>query len=150
MVGRINETRSAFDYLTKMYCCFKRFPVDSGYAFNEVLLSNIISILVALPNILRDTKQPLSQVRLQKYSYSLFQITFLWREQLIDIANYVQMLRTLNRRPEGPYASSYCAVSDITVRMSMSSMYVAFDSLRCSSSQTVPRRVLKWWVEDQN
>lgn len=59
MVGRINETRSAFDNLTKMYCCFKRFPVDSGYAFNKVLLNNIISLLVTLPKILRDTNQPL-------------------------------------------------------------------------------------------
>lgn len=70
MVGRINETRSAFDYLTKMYCSFKRLPVDSGYAFNTVLLDNIISILEALPKILRDTNQPLFKVRLQKYSNS--------------------------------------------------------------------------------
>lgn len=59
MVGRINETRSAFEYLKKMYCSFKRFPVDSGYAFNKVLLNKIISILVALPKILRDTNQPI-------------------------------------------------------------------------------------------
>lgn len=70
MLGRINETRSAFDNLTKMYCSFKRFPVDSGYALNKDSLNNIISLLVTLPKILCNTNQPLFQVRLQKYSYS--------------------------------------------------------------------------------
>lgn len=71
MVDGGSDKRNSFDYLTKiLYCSFKRFPVDSGYAFNKVLLNNIISLLVTLPKILRDTNQPLFQLRLQKYSYS--------------------------------------------------------------------------------
>lgn len=63
MVDGGSDKRNSFDYFTKiLYCSFKRFPFDYGYAFNKVLLNNIISILVALPKILRDTNQPFFQV----------------------------------------------------------------------------------------